>query len=245
MVLLLLTLPIISGAGWSSSASVAVSAGSWQAPGGVASGLQLWIDASESSTLYTAARTRWWFDKSPVGRDGREEAVFNAPLLGSSAGFAEATFSAGGLSISPGIPFEPLTLAIVFRVSSSLGTYPILGMRSRGTGILLSTSKVRFYVNDAYTATATVTPATGRLIVLVRTTAGGTDYASINGGTDLSVSVTSSDLLDTIGGVLLAGTLRTFTGGISELAVWNRTLSATERTAVTRALGAKWGITVP
>jgi hypothetical protein len=57
--------------------------------------------------------------------------------------------------------------------------------------------------------------------------------------------VTSSDLLDTIGGVLLAGTLRTFTGGISELAVWNRTLSATERTAVTRALGAKWGITVP
>jgi hypothetical protein len=83
------------------------------------------------------------------------------------------------------------------------------------------------------------------LIVLVRTTAGGTDYASINGGTDLSVSVTSSDLLDTIGGVLLAGTLRTFTGGISELAVWNRTLSATERTAVTRALGTKWGITVP
>ena len=133
----------------------------------------------------------------------------------------------------------------VFRVTSSLGTYPILGIRSRGTGIVLSVSKVRFYVNDSYTATATVTPATGRLIVLVRTTTGGTDYASINGGTELSVSVTSSDLLDTVGGVLLSGTLRTFSGGISELAVWNRTLSATERTAVTRALGAKWGITVP
>ena len=243
--LLLCAAPIISGAGWSSGASIAVNAGSWQAPGGVASGLQLWLDASESATLYTAARTRWWFDKSSSGRDGREEVGLNVPLLGSSAGYAEATFSAGGLGIAPGIPFEPMTLAIVFRVTSSLGTYPILGIRSRGTGIVLSVSKVRFYVNDSYTATATVTPATGRLIVLMRTTTGGTDYASINGGTELSVSVTSSDLLDTVGGVLLSGTLRTFSGGISELAVWNRTLSATERTAVTRALGAKWGITVP
>ena len=84
-----------------------------------------------------------------------------------------------------------------------------------------------------------------RSIVLVRTTAGGTDYASINGGPDLNLSVTSSDLLDTIGGVLIGETLRTLTGGISELAVWTRTLSAVERTAVVRALGAKWGITVP
>jgi hypothetical protein len=244
-VLVLCVVPIIGGAGWGSGASVPVSAGSWQAPGGVASGLQLWLDGSEAATLYTATRTRWWVDKSPIGRDGREEVGLNVPLLGSSAGYAEATFSAGVLGIAPGIPFEPLTLAIVMRVSSSLGTYPILGMRTRGTGMILSASKVRFYVNDAYTATATVTPATGRLIVLVRTTVGGTDYVSINGGTDLSVNVTSSESLDTVGGVLLSGTLRTFSGGISELAVWNRTLSATERTAVTRALGAKWGITVP
>ena len=195
--------------------------------------------------MYTATRMRWWIDKSPIGRDGHEATGLNAPASGMSAGYAEATFSGGGLSISPGIPFEPLTLAIVMRVGSSLGTYPILGMRSRGTGMLIGTSKVRFYLNDGYTATAMITPATGRLIVLVRTTAGGTDYASINGGPDLNLSVTSSDLLDTIGGVLIGETLRTLTGGISELAVWNRTLSAVERTAVVRALGAKWGITVP
>ena len=39
--------------------------------------------------------------------------------------------------------------------------------------------------------------------------------------------------------------MRYLRASLSEVAIWDRALTATERTSVIRALGTKWGITVP
>lgn len=242
---LMLAATVIAGAGWSSVASIAVGSGSWSGLGGVTSGLQLWLDAGESATLLTTSRVRMWFDKSLAERDARPIDLNNAPIFGSNGGYAEAVFTGTALSAAAPLSFEPLTFAIVLRIGVTTGLYPIVGNHARGTGIIISFSKVRLYVNDVLAASATISPATGRIILFVRMVAGGSDYASVNGGSELAVNLTSTEPLDLIGGIYLSGVLRTLTGGISEIAVWNRALSSAERTTVTRALGAKWGISVP
>lgn len=244
-VALLLAATVIAGAGWSSVASIPLGSGVWSGLGGVTTGLQLWLDAGESTTLLTASQVRIWFDKSLAERDARPSDLNSAPTFGSSGGYAEAVFTGTALSIPTPISFEPLTLAIVLRIGVTTGLYPVIGNHARGTGITISYSKVRLYVNDFLAASATISPATGRIILVVRMTAGSSDYASVNGGSELAVNLTSTEPLDLIGGIYLSGALRTLTGGISEVAVWNRALSSAERTTVTRALGAKWGISVP
>lgn len=236
---------VLSGAGWSTASTIPLGSGTWSAPGGVSAGLQLWLDAGEPLTLHPATQGRIWFDKSLLERDGRPVSSAVAPSMGASGGFAEVAFSNSALSLPSSIAFEPMTLAIVMRIDSSSGTYPILGSRTRGTGIAVGYSKVRAYVNDVLAATPLFTPSSGRILVLFRAAAGGSDYANINGGSDLAMSFTSTEPLNQVGGIYLGGAPRYLSAGISELAVWNRVLSSAERAAVTRALGAKWGISVP
>jgi hypothetical protein len=48
-----------------------------------------------------------------------------------------------------------------------------------------------------------------------------------------------------IGGMFVAGTAKYFVGTIMEVVIWGRSLSPSELQAAHRALGAKWGISVP
>jgi hypothetical protein len=48
-----------------------------------------------------------------------------------------------------------------------------------------------------------------------------------------------------IGGMVVAGVPKYFVGTIMEVLIWGRSLSSSELQAAHRALGAKWGISVP
>lgn len=242
---LLAVAAITVGAAWSNSSAIPLASGAWSAPGGVSSGLQLWLDASEPSSLFPATQSRLWIDKSGSERDARTTEGSGTLSIGSSGGYAEALFATSTLSLPVAMLPEPMTLAIVVRIPTSSSAYPLIGSRTRGTGIVMNTGKVRFYVNDVYSATGLISPSSGRMILLIRTTSGGADYVNVNGGSDLSASFTSSEPLDLIGGIYLTTSLRTLSAGVSEVAVWSRVLSSAERLAVTRALGSKWGISVP
>jgi hypothetical protein len=80
---------------------------------------------------------------------------------------------------------------------------------------------------------------------MIRMNSVGTDFASINGGTEFSFSYSSSDSATHVGMIYSSTGLRYLRASLSEVAIWDRALTASERTSVIRALGTKWGITVP
>jgi hypothetical protein len=82
-------------------------------------------------------------------------------------------------------------------------------------------------------------------ILMVRMNSTGTDSASINGGTEYSFSYSSSDSTTHVGVIYSSTGLRYLRASLSEVAIWDRALTTAERTSVIRALGTKWGITVP
>jgi hypothetical protein len=82
-------------------------------------------------------------------------------------------------------------------------------------------------------------------ILMIRMNVAATDYVSLNGGTEYSFSYSSSESATHVGAVYSSTGTRLLRASISEVLIWDRALSATERTSVLRALGAKWGVTVP
>jgi hypothetical protein len=80
---------------------------------------------------------------------------------------------------------------------------------------------------------------------MIRMNSTGTDSASINGGTEFSFSYSSSDSATHVGVIYSSTGLRYLRASLSEVAIWDRALTASERTSVIRALATKWGITVP
>jgi len=234
-----------AGARWTAPVELPIASGAWSAPGNVASGLLFWYDAAEPATMGLAPHLRFWFDKAVAGRGARPSAAGSPPYATALAGRAQVAMSDALLALPAPIRIEPLTFIAVLRFPAATGTYPLLGSSAAAEGFAVEEGRIRCW----YSGTSAVSPLLGTLagdrILTVRFYTTGYDSATLNSGFDALFTATPTSTVDLLGGIALAGGQRRFTGGIMEALAWNRILTATERQAATRALGAKWGISVP
>jgi len=233
------------GAQWSSALALPLAAGAITAPGGVTSGLSLWIDASEPATLDGTPRIRFWVDKAGRGHSLSAVTPSSAPYATVVSAKSQAVFEDSVLALSSSIPLEPMTAFFVIRNGLDLGYLPLLGRIDRGSGFIIDARRARMMNNGASTLSGIFGSVLSSGIVLLRTNVGTSDAISLNGGTELTFSWSSTDAATHVGAVWSATATRYLRASLSEVAIWDRALTAAERTAVLRALGSKWGITVP
>jgi hypothetical protein len=234
-----------SGAAWSPRLDLPIATGAWGAPGGVNSGLLLWYDTAEAGTMSLAPRLRFWFDKSGQAQHAPVSAGPYQPYPTLASGVAGLQFSGAAVQLPTSIPLEPITVMLVFRQASESLSHPLLGSKTRFSGISMELGRLRLYSNGQVVGASTARTVTGLTITTVRTAAGGSDGVQYNGGAEIAFNVTSSESINWIGGMMVAGTPRYFVGTIMEVLIWGRSLSSSELQAAHRALGAKWGISVP
>ena len=234
-----------SGAAWSPRFDLSLSSGTWSAPGGINSGLLLWYDAAEAGTMALSPRLRYWFDKSGQAQHAPVSAGPFQPYPTISAGVAGLHFSGAAVQLPTAIPLEPMTVMIVFRQSNDGLSHPLMGSRTRFSGITMEFGRLRMYSNGQSVGATTARTATGLTITTVRTAAGATDGFRYNGGAETAFNITTTESMNWIGGMFVAGTAKYFVGTIMEVVIWGRSLSPSELQAAHRALGAKWGISVP
>jgi hypothetical protein len=234
-----------SGAAWSPRLDLSLTTGAWGAPGGVNAGLVLWYDTAELGTMSLAPRLRYWFDKSGVAQHAQVSSGPYQPYPTLASGVAGLQFSGAAVQLPTSIPLEPMTAMIVFRQSGEGLSHPLMGSRTRFSGISLEFGRLRIYSNGQSAGATTARTATGLTITTIRTAAGAADGFQYNGGAETPFSITTTETMNWIGGMFVAGTARFFVGTIMEVVIWSRSLTPSELQAAHRALGAKWGISVP
>jgi hypothetical protein len=234
-----------AGAAWSPRLDLPLGTGAWSGPGGVSSGLLLWYDTAESATMGLSPKLRYWFDKSGTSRHAAVSVSAYQPYPTLASGVPALQFNGAAVHLPVSIPLEPATVMIVFRQASEALSHPLLGSSTRFSGISLESGRLRVYSNGSTTGATTARTTTGLTITTVRTAAGAADGIQYNGGTEIPFTITTSESINWIGGMFTAGGPRYFVGAIMEVVIWGRSLSASERLAAHRALGAKWGISVP
>jgi len=234
-----------AGAAWSPRLDLPLASGAWSAPGGVSSGLLLWYDTAETGTMLLAPKLRYWFDKSGQAQHAQVSVGQYQPYPTLASGVAGLQFTGAAVQLPMSIPLEPMTLMLVFRQANDGLNHPLVGSSSRFSGVALEVGRLRIYSNGQSAGASTARTSTGLTITTVRTAAGATDGFQYNGGPETSFSITTSESMNWIGGMFVAGTPRYFVGTIMEVLIWGRSLSPSELQAAHRALGAKWGISVP
>jgi hypothetical protein len=216
-------------------------------------GLQLWLDASATSSLVLSdSSVTTWNDQSGYAR--------NTTLsIGSTP-----TYSATGFNSKPGVLFasgtaltcsipsttfsSAMTIFVVFQKTGTANTYETLVTRSASTqGAPFEMWMNARNVNGSVATTSglNIATATGYNIFNVIITP--TTYNEWNNGTSIvSTTLGFSSLNDT--GTFYIGTrgdkTTLFTGTFAEIIVYNTALSTTNRNAVKTYLSNKWGITV-
>lgn len=246
-----LVLPLViialatSGAAWSPRIDLALTSGDWSAPGGVSSGLLLWYDTAETGTMLLTPKLRYWLDKSGQAQHAQVSIGQYQPYPTLASGVAGLQFTGAAVQLPVSVAMEPMTLMLVSRQASEALSHPLVGSSTRFSGISLEMGRLRIYSNGQTVGASTARTATGLTITTVRTAAGAADGFQFNGGTETPFSITTSESMNWIGGMFVAGTARYFVGTIMEVLIWGRSLSLSELQAAHRALGAKWGISVP
>jgi len=230
---------------WSAALSLSLAAGSISAPGGVASGLKVWADSAEIATLGLAPRVRFWFDKSGDGRHLSALPVGTAPYATAVSLRQQIIFEDNALALGQPLALNSMTAFFVIRGGSDTGYHPLLGKLDRATGIIFDAKRVRASNGGGSVLSGIIGSINSNAILMIRMDSAGTDYASINGGTEYSFSFSSSESATHVGAIYSSTATRYLRASISEIAIWDRVLTAAERTSVSRALGTKWGITVP
>ena len=244
--LALLILMTSVAAQWSAALSLSVSAGTPSTLGNVSSsGLRLWADSSETATLGLAPRVRFWFDKSGEARHLTALASGVAPYATAVSGRAQLIFEDNGLALAQPIPLNSMTALFVMRGGSDTGYHPLLGRTDRASGLVVDSKRLRSLNSGASILSGVIGSVNTNAILMIRMNSTGTDYASINGGTEYSFSYSSSDSATHVGVIYSSTAMRYLRASLSEVVIWDRALTTTERTSVIRALGTKWGITVP
>ena len=231
---------------WSAALSLSVSAGTVPTLGNVNSnGLRLWADSSEAATLGATSRVRFWFDKSGYARHLTALPSGIAPYATAVSGRWQLIFEDNGLALAQPIPLNSITAFFVVRGGSDTGYHPLLGRMDRATGLVVDSKRIRVISGGVGALSGVVGSINTNAILMIRMNSASTDYASINGGAEYSFSFNSGDSATHIGVIYSSTGMRYLRTSLSEVAIWDRALTFAERTSVIRALGAKWGITVP
>lgn len=231
---------------WSTALSLSVSGGSIPTLGNVSSsGLRLWIDSSEGATIGLSPRVRFWFDKSGEARHLTALASGVVPYATALSGRAQVVFEDNGLALAQPIALNSMTAFFVIRGASDTGYHPLLARIDRATGVILDSKRLRAMNGGGSVLSGVIGSINTNAILMLRMNGGGTDFASVNGGTELSFSFSSSESATHVGVLYSSTGMRYLRASLSEVAIWDRALSTSERANVLRSLSTKWGITVP
>lgn len=215
------------------------------------SNIQLWLDAKDNNTLIlSGSSVTQWKDKSGLGYNAT---VHNGSATYNSTGFntlpAVQINSGGFIASSPSGTFNNgITFFVVFQKNgASLGQY--------AEGIIAKTNNnipapIDMYGNTRLTSgnytipsVFNITTATG-LNLLVSTVNSASWYEYVNGNLSFTSNSTNS-FSDTVSNIYLgtrADKAVNFLGVVSEVIVYNRILTTTERQSIEGYLAAKWNI---
>ena len=231
---------------WSTALNLPVSAGAYTAPGGVSStGLRLWVDSAETAALRQSPRVQFWFDKSGESRHLTSVPFGVVPYATAVSSRSQVVFEDGAMAIGKSIPLNGMTAFFVIRGGLDTGYHPLLGRIDRATGLIVDAKRLRAMSGGGSILSAVFGSISSSGILMIRLNLAATDYVSLNGGTEYSFSYSSSESVTHVGAIYYSTGTRLLRASISEVLIWDRALTATERTSVLRALGAKWGVTVP
>ena len=231
---------------WSADVNLSIGAGSFTAPGAVSSvGLRLWVDSAESATVRSSPRVQLWFDKSGEARHLAVVPFGVAPYPTAAANRPQIVFEDGALAIGRPLPLNGITAFFVIRGGLDLGFHPLLGRIDRASGLVVDAKRLRSVSSGVSILSGIFGSINSTGIVMIRMNAGATDYVSLNGGTESAFSYNTTDSATHMGAMFSTSGTRLLRASVSEALVWDRALSLSERTSVLRALGSKWGVTVP
>lgn len=219
------------------------------------SGLSLWLDAADSSTITVGTGVSQWKDKSTNGSLWTQSTGNNQPATGTQTmnGKNVLVFDGSNDTLSNAAPFTstatPWTMFFVQRIVSATNfghTYSADG----GSGFALrqnaTTGQPQVQANASVTTTSYGSSAVGaNQVHAILFPASGSTTVFLNGA---SVSITG----DAVTGPsmnnthVIGGRSASLYGNvwIAEIIFYNALLSSSQRSTVERAMGRKWGITV-
>ena len=225
-----------------------------QAPGGVSSGLRLWLAGDMGITTSTdGAAVNTWYDSSGNGYDLTQATATHQPKLSTSGinGVPSLTFDTSDyLSTSlPGSSLFDTQATTVFFVKHSTSSSGVwFNWQTSSTnrvGFELANSNPRFDVVSKRVVGFTPVNDAPHLIMGLRVALaqdlyidGQLSNQAVNTG-----SLANSTTMPLVLGKYQTGTLN-WTGEIAEVIVYNRALNTTEVQAVEQYLAAKYGLTV-
>jgi hypothetical protein len=231
---------------WSAALNLPISAGAYTAPGGVSSnGLRFWLDSAETAALRNNPRVQFWFDKSGEARHLSSVPFGVAPFATAVLSRQQVFFEDGAMAIGKSIPLNGITAFFVIRGGLDTGYHPLLGRIDRATGLIVDTKRLRSMSAGGSVLSGIFGSINSNGILMIRMNVGAADFVSINGGTEYSFNYNTTEGATHVGAIYSSSGTRLLRASISEVLIWDRALSAPERTSVLRALGTKWGVTVP
>lgn len=216
-------------------------------------GLQLWLDAADSSTITTGTGVSEWRDKSATGSKWAQTTGNNQPATGTQTlnGRNVIVFDGSNDGLSAVTPLAALPLSFFwvqrivtktsFGMTYTAGTGDNWNIRQPGTtgGIQIVATNGNVYeensnregINDIYSW-------------VVPSAAGASSTLRRNGSTLTLLSATAKPTLTGTHYIGRRSDGFYFNGWIAEIVAYSTELSAAQRTAVERYLGNKWGISV-
>jgi hypothetical protein len=218
------------------------------------SGLQLWLDAADSSTITTGTGVSEWRDKSATGSTWTQATGNNQPATGTATinGKNVLVFDGTNDSLTASAPLStsmPLTMFIVQRISTATvagmtyaaGTGDAFNMRQAGStsGFLeVIAAGARMFLGSS--------GRTGINDIVSVTFPSATDGSLFVNGVSQS-PLTNATLKPTLTGTHYIGRRADgfyLNGQVAEILAYAAELSASQRRAAEAYLGKKWGITV-
>lgn len=212
-------------------------------------GLQLWLDAADSSTISTGTGVSEWRDKSSTGSKWVQATANNQPATGTQSINGKNVLVFDGTndalsSLAPLLTSMPMTLFIVHRIVAKVDfgmTYAATGYNYIGQSS--TTGKVLWSFNGSTFAEGPSDVSGTNVIATCVLPASGSGDAFINGGTRVGGN-TARPILT---GTHYIGRFQFGNFGnlwIAEVLSYSAALSTSERQKVEAYLGKKWGIAV-
>lgn len=219
-------------------------------------GNQLWLDASDLSTITTATGVSVWADKSGNGNNATQGTADDQPATGATTQNGKNILDFDGTEtlILPSalyaIPADDSTIFVASkRASEDVSIDAMVGMGEDGVNngyflVYSSASGSIIFRNRQLAGTVTSAGNTNTNFNINRGRRSGTTQAvAVNGGTE--VTATTATDPTTVDIALIGGTASAslfLIGSIGEIIIYNRSLSTAEIAAVENYLTNKWAI---
>ena len=224
------------------------------------SGLALWLDASDSTTLFQdSAKTTLatadgdpvgcWADKSGNGRDVTQATTANKPARSSASGVQSVLFDGGDvLAASAALTLTQCTVVAVKKASTLTGGLRFAAAVPSGSADWYGA----FCSNGSFAAGRDVnlvfSTTTDKVLQIATVAASRADFWQ-NNLLLASDTALSSDTITTntvyVGAGYYSGSVQQYyVGHLAEVAIFPRALDATERGLLAAYLATKWGITL-